>query len=84
MPQWLIILGVFILGLLSGVFIPYVYQVMDLKMTRLSNNLSLESTQIQQQINQLSGSETPELMPAIGFQIPQDYYEEEYEEENKI
>lgn len=81
MPQWLIILLVFIFGLLFN----YIFQILDLTMNKMANNQALSTTKVQQEIDKLSGGETPELMPAIGFQMPQDYYEEEYqEEENKI
>lgn len=79
MPQWLTYLLVFILGLLFT----YIYQLFDLFITHLSNNATLNASKIQNEINNLSGNETPMLEPAIGFHV-QNEDEEYYEEENKI
>ena len=80
MPQYLII---FIFGLSLGIFIPYIFQLLDLFMNFLASIQALHASKIQKEINSLSDMETPELQPCIGFRYEkqEENYDEEIEED---
>ena len=70
---------VYIVFFIGGVLFSYVFQMLDLSMSYLSNKQVLHSSKIQAEVDSLSQSNN-EQSPAIGFRCSsedEEYYAEE-------
>lgn len=67
---------VYIVFFIGGVLFSYVFQILDMSMSYLSNKQILRTSKIQAEVDSLSHSNNIEQTPAIGFKCQSD--DEEY------
>jgi len=73
-------LGIFVGGLILGILLSYIIQILDMAVQHLANKQAVAVSKMNKEIDKNSKEgEVPELMPAIGFHVQNE--EEIYSDE---